>query len=73
MREKTKLTPVLTSAPNELPAYQQGEQKGLFLNLCLDVEIDGVIYHLTSEFAEKTEMGEVLDTIELERSQRKTA
>lgn len=73
MREKLTLKAVLTSAPNEFPTYQQGEQKGLFLNLCLDVEIDGVTYHLTSEFAEKTEMGEVLDTIELERSQRKTA
>ena len=47
--------------------------RSVFLNLGLDVEMDGVTYHLISRFSEKTEMGDVLDTIELERSQRQTA
>jgi hypothetical protein len=45
----------------------------VILNLRLDVEIDGVTYHLTSEFSGKSELGEVIDTIELERNQRLTA
>ena len=45
----------------------------MFLNLGLDVEMDGVIYHLSSSFAEKAEMGEVIDTAELERNGRRTA
>ena len=45
----------------------------MFLNLGLDVEMDGVTYHLSSSFAEKAEMGEVIDTTELERNRRRTA
>ena len=43
------------------------------MNLGLDVEMDGVTYHLISRFSEKAEMGEIPDTIELERNQRQTA
>ena len=43
------------------------------MNLGLDVEMDGVTYHLSSSFAEKAEMGEVIDTTELERNGRRTA
>ena len=57
----------------EFPGFEYRGQRNAFLNLGLDVEIDGVTYHLISRFSEKAEMGEVLDTIELERSQRQTA
>ena len=40
------------------------------MNLGLDVEADGVTYHLSSEFAGEGEMGAVIDMIELERSRR---
>lgn len=73
MTQKTGKQPVLTSAPDKIPSYQYAGHRGLFLNLRLDVEMDGVTYHLTSEFSEKPELGDVLDTIELERSQRQTA
>ncbi len=55
------------------PGFQYGGHRSAFLNLGLDVEMDGVTYHLISRFAEKMEMGKVIDTIELERSQRQTA
>ena len=57
----------------ELPGFEYGGCRGVFLNLGLNVEMDGVTYHLISRFSEKTEMGDVLDAIELERSQRQTA
>lgn len=65
--------PVEIAVAGEFPGFQCGERRSAFLNLGLDVEIDGVTYHLISRFAEKAEMGEVIDTIELERSQRRTA
>jgi hypothetical protein len=65
--------PVLTNELESYPGFRHGNQKFCFLNLGLDVEIDGVTYHLTSEFSGKSELGEVIDTIELERSQRLTA
>jgi len=73
MTENSKNQPVLISGPGGIPGFQYGERRGLFLNLCLDVETDDVTYHLTSIFSEKAEMGEVIDTIELERNQRQTA
>ncbi len=73
MTQKSEKQPVLTSPPDKIPCYQYDNRRGLFLNLRLDVEIDGVTYHLVSRFSEKPELGEVLDTIELERSQRQTA
>ena len=43
------------------------------LNLGLDIEADGITYHLSSEFVGDSEMGAVIDTIELERSKRNSA
>lgn len=43
------------------------------LNLGLDIEADGVTYHLSSEFVGESEMGEILDLIELERNRRNSA
>ena len=65
--------PVEITVAGEFPGYQYGEHRGVFLNLGLDVEMDGVTYHLFSSFAEKAEMGEVIDTAELERNRRRTA
>ena len=70
---KTKDEIVLTTESDTIPGFQAGGKKFCLLNLTLDVEIDGVTYHLTSEFSEKSEMGDVIDAIELERSQRKSA
>ena len=69
---KTEKRPVEITVAGEFPGYQYGERRGVFLNLGLDVEMDGVTYHLSSSFAEKTEMGEVIDTTELERNGRRT-
>ena len=57
----------------ELPGFEYSGRRGVFLNLGLDVEMDGVTYHLSSSFAEKAEMGEVIDRLELERNGRRTA
>ena len=70
---KMKNRSVEITVAGELPGFEYGGCRGVFLNLGLDVEMDGVTYHLISRFSEKTEMGDVLDTIELERSQRQTA
>ena len=70
---KNETNTILTTEPNTFPGFQIGSQKYCLLNLTLDVEIDGVTYHLQSEFSEKSEMGQVIDSIELERSQRKSA
>ena len=71
--KKIEKRPMEITIAGEFPGFQYGERRSVFLNLGLDVEIDGVTYHLISSFSEKAEMGEVLDTIELERSQRQTA
>lgn len=70
-KSEQKFVPI--TAFGELPGFQYGEQRFLFLNLGLDVEMDGVTYHLNSVFSDKREMGEVIDTIELERNQRMSA
>lgn len=70
---KTEKQPVGLAVAGEFPGFQFGEHRSAFLNLGLDVEIDGVTYHLISSFSERAEMGEVIDAIELERSQRQTA
>ena len=70
---KMKNRSVEITVAGELPGFEYGGCRGVFLNLGLDVEMDGVTYHLISRFSEKTEMGDVLDAIELERSQRQTA
>ena len=70
---KTEKRPVEITVAGELPGFEYGGCRGVFLNLGLDVEMDGVTYHLISRFSEKAGMGDVLDTIELERSQRQMA
>ena len=64
---KTEKRPVEITVAGELPGFEYGVCRGVFLNLGLDVEMDGVTYHLSSSFAKKAEMGEVIDTAELER------
>lgn len=71
--KKIENQPMEIAIAGEFPGFECGGHRSAFLNLGLDVEIDGVTYHLISRFSEKAEMGEVLDTIELERSQRQTA
>ncbi len=70
---KIEKQPVEIAVAGEFPGFEYGGRRNAFLNMGLDVEIDGVTYHLISRFSEKADMGEVLDTIELERSQRQTA
>lgn len=70
---KMKKRPVEITVAGELPGFEYGGCRGVFLNLGLDVEMDGVTYHLSSSFAENAEMGEVIDTAELERNRRRTA
>ncbi len=70
---KIEKRPVEITVAGAFPGYQYGERRGVFLNLGLDVEMDGVTYHLSSSFAEKAEMGEVIDRLELERNGRRTA
>ena len=70
---KTEKRPVEITVAGELPGFEYGGYRGVFLNLGLDVEMDGVTYHLSSSFAEKAEMGEVIDRLELERNGRRTA
>ena len=59
--------------PGSIPGFRYENHTYRLLNLGLDVDADGVIYHLSSEFADKGEMGAVIDMIELERSQRNSA
>ena len=70
---KTEKRLIEITVAGELPGFECGGRRGVFLNLGLDVEMDGVTYHLSSSFAEKAEMGEVIDTAELERNGRQTA
>ena len=69
---KTEKRPVEITA-GELPGFEYSGRRGVFLNLGLDVETDGVTYRLSSSFAEKAEMGDVIDMAELERNGRRTA
>ena len=50
---KTEKRPVEITVAGELPGFEYGGCRGVFLNLGLDVEMDGVTYHLSSSFAEK--------------------
>ena len=56
-----------------IPGFRYGNHTYQLLNHGLEVEADGVTYHLSSEFAGEGEMGAVLDLIELERNRRNTA
>lgn len=62
-----------TNEPGRLPGFRYAGRKFCCLNSGFDVEIGGVIYHLSSEFSGKGEMGAVIEMIELERNQRKLA
>lgn len=57
----------------DIPSFQSENHTYLLLNLGLDIEADGVTYHLSSQFAGESEMGTVLDLIELERNRRNSA
>lgn len=65
--------PVEIAIDGMFPGFEYRGRRNAFLNLGLDVELDGVTYHLISRFSEKADMGKVLDTIELERNRRQTA
>ena len=60
----------LIHEPGNIPDFQYKDHTYQLLNLGLDIEADGVTYHLSSEFAGEGEMGVVIDMIELERTRR---
>ena len=72
-RLKIEKRPVEITVAGELPGFEYGGCRGVFLNLRLDVEIDRVTYHLSSSFAENTEMDKVINRFELEWNGRRTA
>ncbi len=45
---KTEKRPVEITVAGELPGFEYSGRRGVFLNLGLDVEMDGVTYHLSS-------------------------
>ena len=59
-----------TAKTGGIPGFRYRNHAYQLLNHGLDIEADGVTYHLASEFAGKDEMGTVLDLIELERNRR---
>ncbi len=50
---KTEKRPVEITVAGELPGFEYGECRGVFLNLGLDVEMDGVTYHLSAALRKK--------------------
>ncbi len=62
-----------SNEPGALPRFQYDDRKFCLLNSGFDVEISGMIYHLSSEFSGRREMGAVIEMIELERNQRNLA
>lgn len=56
-----------------IPSFRYENHTYQLLNLGLEIEADGVTYHLSSEFEGKDEMGVILDLIELERNRRDSA
>lgn len=56
-----------------IPGFRYENHTYQLLNLGLEIEADGVTYHLSSEFAGEGEMGAILDLIELERNRRNPA
>ena len=56
--------------PGGIPGFRYENHTYQLLNFGLEIEADGVTYHLSSEFAGEGEMGAVLDLIELERNRR---
>ena len=73
MTEKSENKMETICGHSGLPTFRIEEKNYLLLNLGMDVDTGDVIYHLHSVFSEKAEMGAVIDTIELEHSQRQTA
>lgn len=63
----------LVDKPGGIPGFRYGNHTYQLLNLGLEIELDGVTYHLSSEFVGESEMGAVLDLIELEWNQRNSA
>lgn len=59
--------------PNSIPGFRYENHTYQLLNLGLEIEADGVTYHLSSEFAGESEMGAVFELIELERNKRNSA
>ena len=62
-----------TVNPAGIPGFRYGNHTYQLLNLGLEIEADDVTYHLSSEFAGESEMGTVLDLIELERNRRNSS
>ncbi len=62
-----------TNEPGRLPGFRYAGRKFCFLNSGFDMEFSGVIYHLSSEFSGRGEMGAVIEMIELERNKRNSA
>ncbi len=60
----------LSNQPGMPPGFRYAGRKFCLLNSGFDVEISGVIYHLSSEFSGRGEMGAVIEMIELERDRR---
>jgi len=60
-----------TKDTGRLPGFRYAGRKFCLLNSGLDVEANGITYHLTSEFSGGKEMDTVIDTIELERNRRR--
>ena len=54
--KKIENHPVEIAVAGEFPGFQCEGCRSAFLNLSLDVEMDGVTYHLIRRFSEKTEM-----------------
>lgn len=54
---KTEKRPVEITVAGELPGFEYGGCRGVFLNLGLDVEMDGVTYHLSSKLCGKNGNG----------------
>lgn len=71
--EKLKKQLEATDKPGGIPGFQYENHAYQLLNLGLDIEADGVTYHLSSQFVGESEMGVVLDLIELERNRRNSA
>ncbi len=59
--------------PGGIPGFLYRNHAYQLLNHGLDIESDGVTYHLSSQFVGESEMGAVLDLIELERNRRNSA
>ena len=52
---KTEKRPVEITVAGELPGFEYGGCRGVFLNLGLDVEMDGVTYHLQCQLVKNSE------------------